>query len=616
MRLVSCAFEAIMLRFIQNLFASTSLERKCLIFFGSVIVVLMCAAFWVVQLLANRLVMERTRQIAKDFSFEVTLRLHDQALFREVLPPELYEERRAVLDELGKDLLNEDYVYTVMSLPDSRDFKNLPPGTHPESAWELALLTDLQVKFRQRLKEGLSSERTGSISQEHLIHGTEGNASIDQFGPDTSIVFAERGPIKERYIHYTPVFGRPSCILFCHTPIGGSEIDARDLASLAEQHPFRVIRVSMPYRLTYERASWIRAILIAMAMLIIAVMLFILHAIVRYLVLSPLHHLRDVSDAITRGDTAQRAVIETEDEFRELADAFNRMLRHMTETQEELENVNEELDSRIEELGQVNMQLYEANRLKSDFLANMSHELRTPLNSIIGFSEVLQGIDSLTDKQRRYAANIQKSGHVLLEMINDILDLAKVEAGKMELHPVEFDLVRLVNAQTDMIRSLSEEKNIVLTVEAESPMPTVYQDQNKLGQILTNLLSNAIKFTPEGGIITVRVKRHNVDCFLLSVADTGVGIAVEDHSVIFEKFRQSKKVLDGQGLTREYSGTGLGLSIVKELSKLLGGEVGFESELGTGSTLWVTIPWRLDVGRRPVEPSPAFSRELTLVPTD
>jgi signal transduction histidine kinase len=163
---------------------------------------------------------------------------------------------------------------------------------------------------------------------------------------------------------------------------------------------------------------------------------------------------------------------------------------------------------------------------------------------------------------------------------------------------VEFNLVRLVNAQTDMVRSLSEEKNIVLTVEAESSMPTVFQDQNKLGQILTNLLSNAIKFTPEGGIITVRVKRLNVDRFLLSVADTGVGIALEDHSVIFEKFRQSRKVLDSQGLTREYSGTGLGLSIVKELSKLLGGEVGFESELGKGSTFWVTIPWRLDIQRR------------------
>lgn len=596
-----------MLRLLQNLFASTSLERKCLIFFGSVIVVLMCAAFWVIQLLANRLVMARTRQTARDFSFEATLRLHDRSLLRfpDLVPPEKYDERDEVLSILADQLLNDDYVYTVMGLPDAETFRNLPAAVLPESDAETALLTDLEGKFRRLLAERLAREQGNSDGPLDLV----GSLEVNQFGPDSSVVFAERGPVKDRYIHYMPVFGRPSCIIACHAPEDGLLSDLDDPEALAAQHPFRVIRVSMPYRMTYEQTAWIRAILIAMAMLIIAVMLFILHAIVRYLVLSPLHHLRDVSDAITRGDTAQRAVIETEDEFRELADAFNRMLRHMTDTQGELETVNRELDSRIEELGQANMQLYEANRLKSDFLANMSHELRTPLNSIIGFSEVLQGVASLSEKQRRYAANIRKSGQMLLDMINDILDLAKVEAGKMELHPVEFDLVKLVNAQIDMVRGLSEEKNIALSVEADSSLPSVYQDQGKLGQILTNLLGNAIKFTPEGGIITVRVKRHSVDSFLLSVADTGVGIALEDHSVIFEKFRQSKKVLDDQGLTREYSGTGLGLSIVKELSKLLGGEVGFESELGQGSTFWVMLPWRLPAPHRQGEPGidPAYS---------
>ena len=188
------------------------------------------------------------------------------------------------------------------------------------------------------------------------------------------------------------------------------------------------------------QTTMIRAIVVALGMLIVAVTLFVLHAIVRYLVLYPMYHLRDVSDAITHGDTNQRAAIETEDEFRELADAFNRMLRHLTETQDQIQEVNKELDARVDQLAQLNLQLYEANRLKSDFLANMSHELRTPLNSIIGFSEVLQGIESLTDKQRRYASNIQKSGRLLLEMINDILDLAKVEAGKMEVKCSEFDL--------------------------------------------------------------------------------------------------------------------------------------------------------------------------------
>ena len=234
----------------------------------------------------------------------------------------------------------------------------------------------------------------------------------------------------------------------------------------------------------------------------------------------------------------------------------------------------------------------------------MSHELRTPLNSIIGFSDVLRDIDSLDDKQRRYAENIQKSGRLLLEMINDILDLAKVEAGKMEVRRSEFDLARLVSAQCDMVHSLSEEKNISVAVEVPDNLQDAYQDPNKLGQIINNLLSNAIKFTPEGGMITVRVADLLNGRFRLQVTDTGVGIAEEDQSIIFQKFRQSRKVLDGEGLTREFAGTGLGLSIVKELAKLLGGEVAFESELGRGSTFWVVLPWRLS-DRPPIDVVPA-----------
>jgi len=336
----------------------------------------------------------------------------------------------------------------------------------------------------------------------------------------------------------------------------------------------------------------------------------VLHRIMRYLVLHPLYHLRDVSDAITHGDTEMRASIETEDEFRELADAFNRMLRYLVETREQIEIVNRELDQRVDQLAQLNLQLYEANRLKSDFLANMSHELRTPLNSIIGFSEVLTGIAALDDKQRRYATNIQKSGRILLEMINDILDLAKVEAGKMEVRPAPFDLANLVKAQCDMVRSLSEEKNIQLTISANERLPQAIQDQNKFGQILTNLLSNAIKFTPEGGMINVDIDDLQDGRFELSVADTGVGIAEEDQSIIFEKFRQSRKVLDGEGLTREFAGTGLGLSIVKELSKLLGGEVSFESQLGQGSTFYVRLPLDLPAALRAAKPPMQISEDI------
>ena len=427
------------------------------------------------------------------------------------------------------------------------------------------------------------------------------NNPMSQIAPGTRPKMHREITRGDRGIYFIPIFFKPECMT-CHASPDGFSLDPDgDPIALASQYPFRVGRVSMAYTQTHEATTWIRAIVVALGMLIVAVTLFVLHAIVRHLVLVPMYHLRDVSDRITRGDATERAVIETDDEFRELADAFNRMLRHMTETQDQLQDVNHELDARVDQLAQLNLQLYEANRLKSDFLANMSHELRTPLNSIIGFSEVLHGIDSLTDKQRRYASNIQKSGRLLLEMINDILDLAKVEAGKMEVKPSQVDLGRLVHAQCDMMASLVEEKRLVLDIQIDHDQ-TAYTDANKLGQILNNLLSNAIKFTPEGGLITVSVTtdptdptsdHFGSDHFQLRITDTGVGIATEDQNVIFEKFRQSKKVLDGEGLTREYAGTGLGLSIVKELAKLLGGEVQFESELGRGTSFWVTLPRHL-----------------------
>jgi two-component system sensor histidine kinase BarA len=175
-------------------------------------------------------------------------------------------------------------------------------------------------------------------------------------------------------------------------------------------------------------------------------------------------------------------------------------------------------------------------------------------------------------------------------MINDILDLAKIEAGKMDVRLSEFLIGGVVTTQCDMVRSLSEGKNIDLVCEFEPDLPPMYQDQGKLQQILINLLSNAIKFTPEGGRITVSVRKSVDEQVLLSVADTGVGIAEEDREVIFEKFRQSSEAVGEGNLTREYSGTGLGLSIVKELCKLLGGEITFESALGKGSTFFVTLP--------------------------
>jgi signal transduction histidine kinase len=180
-------------------------------------------------------------------------------------------------------------------------------------------------------------------------------------------------------------------------------------------------------------------------------------------------------------------------------------------------------------------------------------------------------------------------------MINDILDLAKIESGKMETRLTDFRITQVVAAQCDMARPLTERKNIDLESHVDPDLPPMHQDQARVQQIINNLLSNAIKFTPDGGRITLAVHCDAANFMVLDISDTGVGIAEEEQQAIFEKFRQGKTAMpSGDAMTREYSGSGLGLSIVKELCKLLGGEVSVQSELGKGSTFTVRLPWNLE----------------------
>jgi signal transduction histidine kinase len=260
------------------------------------------------------------------------------------------------------------------------------------------------------------------------------------------------------------------------------------------------------------------------------------------------------------------------------------MLRNLVSMQDRLRKVNTDLDRKVDELARANLALYESNKLKSDFLATMSHELRTPLNSILGFSEVLLSGQSLSDKQQRWVQNIQSSGERLLSLINDILDLAKIEAGKLEVHLEDVAIAEMCEEQLNMFRPLAQKKNIELRGQLEPAIPLLRQDPGKLRQILSNLLSNAIKFTPEGGRVQLKAQADGLH-LMLTVSDTGVGIAPEDQELVFERFRQA-----GNPLTRVHAGTGLGLSIVRELCKLLGGEVTLKSELGRGSTFTVRLP--------------------------
>jgi signal transduction histidine kinase len=395
---------------------------------------------------------------------------------------------------------------------------------------------------------------------------------------------------KRLYQYYQPMYATRFSCVNCHKALFDPP-----RPNLKESELMAVIRVTTDHGPTAAEVAKNRAYLWTAAIVVGGVSMFLLWAVVRYVIVKPVKHLRDVSNAVREGDVEQRAAIHTGDEFEELAAAFNRMLRQLLSQQSELRNLNTELDDRLDELAQANMRLYEMNRLKSDFLATVSHELRTPLNSILGFSDVLRGIDALDEKQKRYVGNIQRSGAMLLEMINDILDLAKMESGKMEVRLSEFRIGTLVAAQCDMARPLAEKKNLELDHSISPGLPPLRQDQAKVQQILNNLLSNAIKFTPEGGRISISADRDQLGDLRLTIADTGIGISPDEQQLVFEKFRQASGALpDGDAMTREYSGTGLGLSIVRELCRLLGGDVSLESELGKGSTFTVRLPWRLE----------------------
>jgi GAF domain-containing protein/anti-sigma regulatory factor (Ser/Thr protein kinase) len=233
-------------------------------------------------------------------------------------------------------------------------------------------------------------------------------------------------------------------------------------------------------------------------------------------------------------------------------------------------------------------QIEAANRHKSEFLANMSHELRTPLNAIIGFSEVLQErlFGELNEKQAEYTSDILTSGQHLLSLINEILDLSKVEAGRMELELAPFDLPLAIDNARTFLRERTVKHGITLDIDVDDRLGEYVGDERKIKQILLNLLSNAVKFTPEGGRITITANKIDNGAEI-SVSDTGIGIAPTDQPKIFEEFRQV-----GSDSTHKIEGTGLGLTLAKKFVELHGGNIWVESEVGNGSTFTFTLPER------------------------
>ncbi len=499
-------------RTFKRVLGETSLERKCRFLFGASLLLLIVGGFSLFSDQTKGLISENTRSNCRYLVDALLMKVHfekdDEFVAAATLPVGQHQE-------LAKDISSN-----IGSLRYSGKFLSLDPTdstavSRPESREEELLLMRLRDEYEAQLAELAKVPRPRKTEP-----NTVGDAPDEQAEETTAIYETYRDlPPKEadvlsasgdEYFYYQAVQWKTSCVA-CHLTIYGISPQVADgqtpsYEEMALALPFRAVKVELPYRITRRGINRIYSILLATGIITVFLSMIALYIVVRYVIVKPLQHLQHVSEEVERGNYGARAQIETNDEFEQLAESFNRMLGHLVDAQDQLQAANTSLDAKVDQLAQANMQLYESNRLKSNFLANVSHELRTPLNSIIGFSDVLQGIDALNDKQKRYVSNISNSGRVLLDMINDILDLAKMESGKMDVRGTTFSVAALVKAQCDLVAGLAEEKNIDLTVDAPDDLPEIFQDQPKVQQILTNLISNAIKFTPEGGRIRIIVE--------------------------------------------------------------------------------------------------------------
>ncbi len=335
--------------------------------------------------------------------------------------------------------------------------------------------------------------------------------------------------------------------------------------------------------------------LVLLASLIAA---FFVASVFQRAVAEPIVHLAKIAGSVSRDKDYSVRAISTgnRDEPDILIQAFNEMLGQIQEREAALQEAHRELEQRVQErttqLGAANKELEQKNReveratkLKSQFLASMSHELRTPLNAIIGFSDLLaeRTAGPLTDKQGRFVGHVRDGAHHLLQLINDILDLSKIEAGQLELRREDFLIAEALPEVLSTIRPLAMAKNINVDQKATTGV-SVYADRVRFKQILYNLLSNAVKFTPKGG--QIEIDYHQVgNLASISVKDTGIGIRPEDQAAVFEEFRQLEA-----GAAPSHEGTGLGLAITKRLVEQQAGTISLESAVGKGSRFTFTLP--------------------------
>ncbi|HEV8604328.1 MAG TPA: ATP-binding protein [Tepidisphaeraceae bacterium] len=413
----------------------------------------------------------------------------------------------------------------------------------------------------------------------------------------------KEGPTSFKYaraLQVTPA--RQKQCMACHSE------DVQKGESAAHSNPplLGMVSIEIPYQVDAMQVFLNRIFIFLAGLLAGTTAIIVFYLITTRLILGPVRVLQETAEKVSKGDLNIRSDISTGDEFQQLSETFNKMLTNLKAGEDQLRAINKSLDLKLGQLEESNVALYESNRLKNEFLANVSHELRTPLNSILGFADLLKDAALTSDpKNARYLQNIVNSGKNLLALITDLLDLAKIEAGRMEVRSEPLSLTDLFEGLVSIIKPLAEKKELSVVATVGRDVPIMQTDPAKLQQVLYNFLSNAIKFSPATGRIDVKAERFEEDNVRISVTDLGPGIELDKQSVIFEKFRQ----IDGS-VTRQHSGTGLGLAISKELTQLMGGSIGVMSRPNEGATFWVILPVKIVAQTQPFIPtaSPALPK--------
>lgn len=445
-------------------------------------------------------------------------------------------------------------------------------------------------KVALRVSDFIRNERIVKELARSMETGLEPTVSVKR--PFEDVVDGRRTIVVMR-----PIINEPDCY-HCHG---------------ASRKVLGSILVRLDAERTYAQVIAQRNRTIFIVVCLIPVAIFLVYFMVNKLVRRPIEDMADKAKRFARGDMSVRVDVRTEDEIGILGKTFNDMVESVSSFSSRLEEEVKRKTTLLNErtrllalLERANKELRELDKLKSTFLANMSHELRTPMNAIIGYTDLLiDGVDGpINEDQKKSLTKVASNARHLLQLINDILDISKIEAGKMKISPREIDLKWLVESTIPMFEPQLKNKGLDLKIDIPEGLPHIFGDEDRVKEILINLLSNAVKFTHHGGIsISARLSERGIKpgespMFMeICVSDTGIGIREEDIGKIFDKFVQADLTA-----VRQYEGTGLGLSIARGLVSLHKGIIWVTSKVGEGSTFCFTLPIKKEILEKPSEP--------------